>query len=263
MSEAPGGPIWIFGTGAFASERLHSSLAAKLYGVATVYSHIEEDRSTWLPEQLRKVKFVSLAGEETNLQHRFDNYSRKANAVLAGALAPAEVVYFTTGSPVVYDRVVGLIRELATSHGITCHVIPATSCVDPVLAFLGQDMAPGLQICEARWLVKNNVRLDAHLNVLLVQVGAFWTDGIPQPQEFSLDKLLPLQEYLLTQYPPSSPALFVRAPLYFGEPGYARGTFIGELAQPGSRADLAGTSLFLPSPLNADPDSNLPWQRFF
>lgn len=263
MSGNNGGPIWILGTGAFAPRVLPPLLCEKLSGVSTVFSHIVEDRMTWLPDPLIRAEFVSMAGEYTNVGNRFDNYSRVAHAILAAALAPAEVAYFTYGSPVVYDRVAGLIRELSIRHRIDCHVIPATSSVDSVLAFLGEDMAPGLQICEARWLVANKIQLDPHLSSLLFQVGVFWTDGIAQPADMSPDKLGPLQDYLLTQYPSFNPAIFVRAPLYFGDPGYARGTYLSELMQRGSASDLAGTSLYLPSVSLVARQSKLWWRMLF
>jgi hypothetical protein len=108
-----------------------------------------------------------------------------------------------------------------------------------------EDMAPGLQICEARGLVKAKVRIDPSLATLLFQPGVFATDGVARGTAEEL-AVAELSEYLSDFYTDDHPALFVRAPFSVMDAGYlARRTF-GALERR-SPDDLRDTSLCLPA----------------
>ena len=184
--------------------------------------------------------------EYTNLDDRLDNYLRIAERVLARAQEGGNVAYVTYGSPVVFDRVVSIIAGTSRDEGLDCRVIPAASSIDALLAFIGEDMAPGLQICEARWLVKAKVRIDPSLAALLFQPGVFATDGVARGTADELASLAELREYLGAFYPEDHPALFVRAPFSVMDPGYLARRTIGALER-GSTDDLRDTSLYLPA----------------
>jgi hypothetical protein len=211
-----------------------------------VFTTIREPASLWLPHELREVELVRLDREYVNRQDRLDNYLRIAERVVAAARAGDRVAYFTYGSPVAFDRVVSLIVERSRAEAIDCRVLPATSSVDALLAFLGLDLAPGLQICEARWLVKRSVRLDPSLAALLFQPGLFMTDGIAEGSVEELAALAELRNYLAAFYPADHPALFVRAPFNVMDEGYLARRTVGTLER-GSPEDLRDTSLYLPA----------------
>ncbi len=162
----------------YGSRHLPVGVADRMGRLDLVFTTIREPASLWLPHELRDVELVRLHEEYTNRDDRLDNYRRIAAKVVARARSGAQVAYFTYGSPVVFDRVVSIIAEESRSKSIDCRVIPAASSVDALLAFIGSDMAPGLQICEARWLVTQKVRLDPSLAALLFQPGLFMTDGM-------------------------------------------------------------------------------------
>jgi hypothetical protein len=135
--------------------------------------------------------------------------------------------------------------------------LPGVSSIDATLCFLGEPIGAGLQICEARWLVNNDIEFDVRLPLFLFQIGIFWTDGIPSPSEMHPSRLLDLKLYLLRKYPERHYAVFVRAPCYDGDAGYMRATELRAL-DIGEHIDLAGSSLFIP-PVSLQSDSPKFW----
>ena len=240
------GQVWILGFGAYGSRHLPVGVADRMGQLDLVFTTIREPASLWLPHELRDVELVRLHEEYTNRDDRLDNYQRIAAKVIARARSGARVAYFTYGSPVVFDRVVSIIAEESRSELIDCCVIPAASSVDALLAFIGSDMAPGLQICEARWLVKQKVRLDPSLAALLFQPGLFMTDGMASGTAEELAALAELSGYLRAFYAHDHPALFVRAPFSVMDHGYLGRRTVGALER-GSLDDLRDTSLYLPA----------------
>jgi hypothetical protein len=240
------GQIWVLGLGAYGSRRLPVGVADRMGQLDAVFTIVREPPSLWLPHELSEVEVIRLDGEFTNRRDRLDNYLRIAGRVLSRARLGGNVAYFTYGSPVVFDSVVSMITRSSRDEGIDCRVIPATSSVDALLAFIGEDMAPGLQICEARWLVKAKVRVDPSLATLLFQPGVFATKGIAGGTADELAALAELREYLRAFYSHDHPALFVRAPFSVIDAGYvARRTL--ETLEQGSTDDLKDTSLYLPA----------------
>jgi hypothetical protein len=240
------GRIWVLGLGAYGSRRLPVGVADRMGRLDAVFTTVREPASLWLPHEFREVELIRPESEYTNLDDRLDNYLRIAERVLARARAGGKVAYVTYSSPVVFDRVVSIIAGTSLDEGLDCRVIPATSSVDALLAFIGEDMAPGLQICEARWLVKAEVRIDPSLAALLFQPGVFATDGVARGTADELAALTELREYLGAFYPPDHPALFVRAPFSVMDPGYLARRSVGAL-ETGSPDDLKDTSLYLPA----------------
>ena len=252
------GHVWVMGAGAFTSRRLPVGLADRLAKLKAVFTIIREPLGIWLPVELRGIQVVRLADEFTNFTDRIDNYQRVARRVVEAARDGSEVMYITYGSPVIFDRVLSFIRNMCFEANLLCTVIPATSSVDALLAFVGEDMAPGLQICEARWLVRNSIRLDPRLAVLLFQVGVYWTDGLVQPTEIQTSHLVSLKEYLLKVFPAKHPAVFVRAPFTMADEGYANCRSLDELDS-GVPQDLMGTSLYLPALSDTERDYKSWW----
>ena len=152
------GEIWILGVGAYAPRHLPVGVSSRMGRLDRVFTTIREPAALWMPYELRDVDLVRLHGEYTNRLDRLDNYRRIAQRVLAAARSGDRLAYFTYGSPVAFDRVVSLLVEGGRAEAIDCRVLPATSSIDALLAFLGLDMAPGVQVCEARWLVQHGVR---------------------------------------------------------------------------------------------------------
>jgi tetrapyrrole methylase family protein/MazG family protein len=93
-------------------------------------------------------------------QHSFDEvyetatdfaqvYETIAERVLDLGTRPEGVVYAVPGHPCVGEATVGLIRAQAAARGLSVRLVPGLSFVEPVLAALGLDALPALQIADA------------------------------------------------------------------------------------------------------------------
>jgi hypothetical protein len=271
------GSVVVLGTGTILGQDYTRRFEQELLGATKILTNIIEPAERWLPQSVRQREVECVRGLYSNPLQRIDNYARVAGHVVAAAREGGGVAFVTYGSPVVYDRVVSMIRELCVQDGLLCRVIPAVNSIDSMMAMLGLDMAPGLQMCEARWLVQNRIRIEPRLATLLFQVGFFWTDGIPQPGDLQASHLALLGEYLLDFYPASHIGVFVRAPGFAGDSGYIRKEALGRIHL-GTVEDLSDTSFYIPptggppTPVVAvsreclegeaeDADLELPWRQ--
>jgi tetrapyrrole methylase family protein / MazG family protein len=93
-------------------------------------------------------------------QHSFDDiyetttdfsqvYETIAERVLDLGARSEGVVYAVPGHPCVGEATVGLIRAQAEARGLSVRLVPGLSFVEPVLAALGLDALPSLQIADA------------------------------------------------------------------------------------------------------------------
>ena len=80
----------------------------------------------------------------------FDSlYRRIAEDLIQRAGAGEEIVYAVPGSPLVAERTVVLLREMAGSSGIPLEIFPAMSFLDVLYARLGIDPVEGLAVVDA------------------------------------------------------------------------------------------------------------------
>jgi len=238
--------VVILGTGTMLGGDLTVRFRDALTAAARIFTIVREPAGLWLPKDLATVELQSLNHLYSNAESRVDNYLRVGRYVVDAAAGGGTTALVTYGSPVVYDRVTSVVRNLCEANRILCRVIPAVSSIDSMMAVLGEDIAPGIQICEARWLVKSQIPMTASLQALLFQVGIAWTDGLARTDDATPDKLAELKHYLLRFYPPAHPAVFLRAPGFDGDAGYRRATPLARLDM-GFVDDLLGTSLYLPA----------------
>lgn len=231
--------------------------AARRIG-APIVTIVNEIPQQWVPAQFVDLEVVNLSYLYKPGIHRLDNYRNVADIVFELIDKRMGAIFVTYGSPLVFDRVVTLLREISKSRGVRCKIRPSPSSIDHTLAYLGEDFAPGLQVVEARWLVQQRLRLERRLPALLFQIGAFWTDQIAlsaQP-----NKLADLSEYLKGMYPAAHPCVAVRAPM-FGCPPYHEFGRVGFLPYLTPEA-LKGTSLYIPGMLGPDTGAKQWWADF-
>lgn len=76
-------------------------------------------------------------------------YHEIADAVLARAESGQSVVYAVPGSPLVAERTVMLIRDMAAQRGIACEILPGMSFVEVLYVKLGIDPIDGLTIIDS------------------------------------------------------------------------------------------------------------------
>jgi len=227
---------------------------------ARIFTTISEPPTLWVPHDLDSGIITALQPLYRPDRPRQDNYHEAAAMVLAAArLSP--VAYVTYGHPLVFDRVSQLLMDQSTAAGMTCRVYAAPSSVDEVMAVVGQDYAPGLQIYEAYWLVRCRVAPDTKVSTILMQPQAFGTDRVPDRGTLSTAALEPLARYLGGFYPSHHPAIFVRAGIRDDDGGYVGPRTVDTLAS-GPLTDLLGTSLFIP-PVGNPENRTRKWARLY
>jgi hypothetical protein len=187
-----------------------------------LYSIVQEPAAWWLPPRHISVPIVSLLPMYVEGELRTSNYDRVANAVFTGLEEVSTVGYVTYGNPLAYDSVGQKLVRDARTAGIACRVIPGISSVDTILCDLGRDMAPGVQIYEASWLVATGAPLNISVATILLQLGHFGSDRAHYRERRPADALAPLVGYLGRFFPNSHEVFLVqsasgdRAPMITG-----------------------------------------------
>jgi hypothetical protein len=249
--------IYILGTGVSPTQDMTPRTTAILESVDQIVSIIRAPLDCWLPTQVRTKPVHDLYALYSAERHRVENYLEAARRTISLAKLVQRTALVTPGSPSVYDRLASLVLELGNTAELRTTIVPALSSIEGLLAFLGEDMAPGLQIYEARWFLQNKVQPVIAAACLLVQPGAFATDRMPTLQDASPRKLRPLLDYLKSFYPGHQPLVFARCPSAPGDAGHLRQLVLDQLCD-GGEADCQGTSLYIPS---AGSMSSERWRR--
>lgn len=91
-------------------------------------------------------------------------YHEIADVVIARAQSGQSVVYAVPGSPLVAERTVTLIRDMAAQRGIVCEILPGMSFVEVLYVKLGIDPIEGLTIIDSA----DATSLSGELNTALV-----------------------------------------------------------------------------------------------
>jgi uncharacterized protein YabN with tetrapyrrole methylase and pyrophosphatase domain len=253
------GEIVVVGCGVSPLDDMTVRTAEILTNVDQIVTIISAAKETWLPPSAWNVPIISLYHLYRPDRHRLDNYREAAETIISLAGDARRTALVTPGCPSVYDRMVMLVVERAHAAGLRIEIVPAVSSIEACLALLQEDMAPGVQIYEARWFHAKQVVPSVQIGCFLVQPGAFTTDQMATTSGLDPAGLQPLRDQLLQFYSMDHPVAFVRAP---GEPadlGYLRVTELRLLCD-GSELDLMGTTLYLPGLERADQFS-VRWLR--
>jgi uncharacterized protein YabN with tetrapyrrole methylase and pyrophosphatase domain len=142
---------------------------------------------------------------------RTDNYDAVARRIIA-ALDTTDVVgYVTYGNPFIYDSVSQRLAQHAAAADVPLKVVPSVSSIDTLLCDLRVDLAPGVQILEASWLLAARIPLTVTAPVILVQLGTFGSFRAHYRNKEATGSLEALSEYLLSFYPSSHRAFLVRS----------------------------------------------------
>ena len=118
-----------------------------------IYSIVQEPPRIWLPRSNLAIPVINLINMYVEGAFRMENYERVADTILAALKEKMTVGYVTYGNPLAYDSVGQKLVRDSRDRGIQCEVITGISSIDTLLCDLGLDMAPGVQIYEASWMV--------------------------------------------------------------------------------------------------------------
>jgi len=114
-----------------------------------------------------------------------------------------------------------------------------------MLCDLGVDMAPGIQVYEASWLVAAHIRLEVKVAAILLQVGTFGSLRTHYRMPPVASSLTGLVEYLRRDYSDSHEVFLVRSTGAADQEGHIRETRLGDLCKVAT-VDLLNCSMYIP-----------------
>lgn len=145
-----------------------------------------------------------------------------------------------------YDSVAQGLVLTAQARGIPFAVLPGISSIDSVLCDLGVDMAPGIQIYEATWMVAFGVQPRADVHALITQVGTFGSFRTHYSERWDGSALSGLLDHLRLVFPAKHIVTLVRATAFEGQSTRVRSIPLEDLPTV-SAEDLSGSTLYIPA----------------
>ena len=176
-------------------------------------------------------------------QTRRQNYADVTRHILARAAELGVVGYFTQGHPIIFDSVASNLYNHGTAQGFQISLVGGISSIDTVLLDVRFDPGGGLQIFEATNFVRNRLKFDTRAALLLFQPSVFGMSTPRLSTNAPHPNLGDLRDALLSHYPASHIASFVRSATSFNPP-FMIDVEIGALDTVAPSATLA-SSLFI------------------
>jgi len=197
--------------------------------------------SSWLPK-LRDLRALYLRGGR-----RIDVYTAEVELIFQAARSNPPVAYLTVGNPVVFDSVTSALIARSAEHEMRIRVIAGVSSVDAIMADLGMDYAPGLQVYDATSLVVHDIRPRTDVACLLMQPDVFGTGYVAMGWEPRASALRPLREHLLRSYPENHQVTYVTCSSAGGVAPDLESFPLRELGGSENLPQKPGASLLIPS----------------
>ena len=239
--------LYVIGLGIIIPDHSTKQALNAMSSCVRLYSIVQEPPALWLPPaSASPIEVVNVLEMYVEGSLRRENYDRVAKRILLAAEQTGPIGYVTYGNPMAYDSVAQHLAKHSIEAGIPIEIIPGISSVDTILCDIGADMAPGLQVFEASWLMAHEVELRVDTAAILVQVGTFGslrTRYKTQPAGSSLSELV---DYLTRVYPPSHSVSLIQSPNRLGQKARIRTIALGELCNVDSD-DLLGGSMYIPA----------------
>jgi uncharacterized protein YabN with tetrapyrrole methylase and pyrophosphatase domain len=212
MSQPPDRRLYIIGLGVKIPAHITIEATAALSRCGRVYTLIQEPPAVWMPSgSAAKIPVVNVLGMYVEGALRVQNYDRVVQSIVAAITEFPEIGYVTYGNPLIYDSVAQKLVLYARDAGLPYHVVPGISSIDTILCDLGTDMAPGIQIYEASWLVASQTPLNPAVATILLQMGHFGSSRAHYRERRPAKALQDLSVYLCSFYPPSHTAFLVQS----------------------------------------------------
>lgn len=208
--EHPAVDIYILGAGVKTPDQLTLETLGALRRCNVVY--------TIYPLTENECLQLGISGAIRSLWHLFeasvirrDTYKMVAETVLKAASLERPVAFLTPGNPIVSDSVAQELLSAGPERGFRVRLLPAVSSLDTVMAVLGFDVSPGLQIYDSSWFVASNIAPCIHIPCLLLQVTTFGTWFSTMGRRLRAGALIELRDYLLRFYPSDHVIVFVQS----------------------------------------------------
>jgi precorrin-2 methylase len=211
MSDARPSLLYVIGLGVSIPGHVTAAAADALGRCDRIYTIVQEPPAVWLPTSAQRKPIINLMSLYVEGALRSDNYARVAKTILDGLNEASVVGYVTYGNPFAYDSVAQTLARAAEGAPWRLEVIAGISSIDTILCDLRLDLAPGIQVYEASWLVGSKTPLNPGTAVILVQLGHFGTVRAHYRQRRRAESLAELVSYLFTFYPESHTVMLVQS----------------------------------------------------
>lgn len=237
--------IYIVGTGVRVPDHMTIEAIEALTRCREIYTILHPSMEALLPREIAP-KIKSLWPLYTPGSYRRDVYDAEIATVLDAASQQKTVAYLAPGNPVIFDSVTHGIIAGAPARGLTVQVIPGISSIDSILVDLHLDLAPGIQIFDASFLLANNVELRPDVACILFQPTAFGTSYVTVGYQPLSTAFAPLREYLMRFYPPDHEIMYVTSAERTHEISRVVRFPLQELGGTQDTPQTPGASLFIP-----------------
>ena len=257
MSQRSQTQLFLIGLGIMIPGHVTFQAGQAMLLCSKLYSVIQEPPQLWLPQDiLGRVHVINVMKWYVEDELRMQNYDRVASRIFSGVSRGQSIGYVTYGNPMAYDRVAQNLVQLAKHTGCPVQVVPGISSVDGVLCDLRLDMAPGIQVFDASWLVACQIRPRVDVPLLLMQVGAFGSLRTHYTHRRDGRSLSDLVQYCGKFYPKSHPVTLVRSSCDTTQPALVRQVAIEDLVTV-TADDLSGATLYIPASEESLPDEKI------
>jgi uncharacterized protein YabN with tetrapyrrole methylase and pyrophosphatase domain len=252
------GPLlFIIGLGVNIPDHTTKEAERAMRSCARIYSIGQEPPSLWLPngsnDDLNVVNLFSMYSEGAP---RAENYERVAKTIIQSLRETTPVGYVTYGNPLAYDSVAQNLINYAKELDIPFRVVPGICSIDTLLCDLGLDMAPGIQICEASWLVAAQICLRTDLAAILLQIGAFGSFRTHYRTPPTSKSLASLVDYLTRFYSNSHRVFLVRSSNLPNRPGNVCALELQNLCN-ADQQNILNASMYIPASRESDLDEKI------
>jgi len=249
--------LFIIGLGVTIPGHITQQATRAMSQCSRLYTLIREASSIWLPPGKSKtIEVIDILKWYIEGSLRTHNYDHVARAI-ARTLHRGECAgYVTYGNPMSYDSVAENLIQLATDAGFSVQVIPGISSLESILCDLRKDMAPGIQIMDASWLVACQIRPRIDVPLLLMQIGAFGSLRTHYTRRQDGSSLNELVQYLGRIYPGSHPIQLIRSTGNDNQKSHIRKLPLADLGK-ATAEDISGASLYIQPAQEAHIDKEI------
>jgi len=239
--------LLLIGLGVMIPDHITLQAARALSRCTHLYSIVQEPTRSWLPsDRVGKIEVVNVLPWYSEGSLRTENYDRVTDSILKTVSNSRTIGYVTYGNPMAYDRVAQNLVNYAKKSGLQIEIVPGISSIDTIFCDLQVDMAPGIQVYEASWLVACQILPSIHFPLVLLQVGTFGSLRTHYATRQDGNSLSELVEYLGKLYPLTHETSLVRSTGQEDRPGRVRNLALGHLCA-ATAEDLSGASLYIPA----------------
>lgn len=258
MSSVAHTHLYLIGLGVMIPEHITQEATRAMSRCALLYSIVQERADVWLPPNSRGTIEVVNALTKWYVEGslRDENYERAALGIIESLSGERSIGYVTYGNPMTYDRVAQNLLEYCEERDLNAQIIPGISSFDTILCDLRRDMAPGIQLYEASWMVACQVQPRSDVPLLLMQVGAFGSLRAHYTKRKDGKSLTELVDWLSEVYPSSHEVILTRSTGHLDQAASICQVPLGQLVNV-SADDLSGASLYIPALRKALPDQDI------